>query len=63
MEIFVMAATRQHAYHHRSHIPEFVFSSKMLCALTDIGIISLGLLSSFFCHERKLLSIMSLPFI
>ena len=34
----------------------------MLYALKDIGIISLGSLSSFFCHERKSLSIMSLPF-
>ena len=44
-------------------IPELLFSSKMLYALKDIGIISLGSLSSFFCHERKSLSIMSLPFI
>ena len=35
----------------------------MLYALKDIGIISLGSLLSFFCHERKSLSIMSLPFI
>ena len=41
----------------------FLFSSRMLYALKDIGIISLGSLSSFFCHERKSLSIMSLPFI
>ena len=44
------------------HALTFLFSSKTLYALKDIGIISLGSLSSFFCHERKLLSIMSLPF-
>ena len=41
----------------------FLFSSRMLYALKDIGIISLESLSSFFCHERESLSIMSLPFI
>ena len=44
------------------HASTFLFSSKMLYALKDIGIISLGLLLSFFCHEMKSLSIMSLPF-
>ena len=39
------------------------FSSRIWDILNEIGMISLGLLSSLFCHDRKSLKIMSFPFI
>ena len=45
------------------HTSIFLFSSKILYALKEIGIISLRSLSSFFCHERKSLRIISLTFL